>query len=338
LEFNSYEDFIEYCKNTSLVSQQDETENIILAVNEFVKKADLYMEYAPISTFVFNSNDEDVEIVQHNLEAILNTTLIRDPMFDHALIVMAKVADHINLAVSQKRLVEDVVLKKALAQISNLDIEVKKLSKDASTSINDVETFKTGLREMKKEVVDLRASLNESEELSDQISKTFENLKLDKTKIYTDFVSILGIFATIIFAAFGGLNLLSGIFDNLKDVRVGKLFIFSSLIIGAIISMLFILLNGIAKLTGLNLKSCNCYAENKDCNHHWVKQHPSIVIISVLIALIFLEGTLLYFVEYRELIEYVNKGSLWLQATLLFVPFIGALLLWFTVIKSKLTN
>jgi hypothetical protein len=261
--------------------------------------------------------------------------------------------DHVNLAVSQKQLVYKVVLAEAISQINVLNDQVKELEEKASLAVANLENFKESFHEVDKDMKilkdslvltkqqneELKNKLNEAEKATVDINKTFEQLKLDKAKIYTDFVTILGIFATIIFAAFGGLNLLNGIFNNLEHVRIGKLLIFSSLIIGAIISMLFILLNGIAKLTGLNLSSCNCQEEKKECKHTWIQKHPSIVIISSLIFFIFLEGVALYFVKYKAIIKWVYDSSLIFQAALLGLPLLLVYLVWkYVIVKSLQTS
>lgn len=338
MEFNSYKEFIDYLGSASIVNKRDEIETVIESINNFVQTEHSFMEYAPISSFVFSNGLEVVEIAQINLEELLNSDLLKNPLYDKALGAIAKVADHVNLAVAQKTLVEDVVLNQAIEKIKQLEKEIETLEKKSSKGLNEVDIFKTGLTDSRKEISILKQSLDEQDRRRSSIEGTFEQLKLDKTKIYTDFVAILGIFATIIFAAFGGLNLLSGIFDNLKDVKVGKLFIFSSLIIGAIITMLFLLLNGIAKLTGLNLKSCGCHKKNLECNHSWIHQHPSIIIISIFIGFIFLQGTALYFVEYEKIIKMVNAWNLLAQSILLFIPVLIVILFWVFLIKPKLSR
>jgi hypothetical protein len=76
-----------------------------------------------------------------------------------------------------------------------------------------------------------------------------------KDKIYTDFITILGIFTAITFATFGGLQLLSNIFDHtdfssLKNLG-GSLFLGSCYIVG-IYLILIVLLTGIKKLSQKN--------------------------------------------------------------------------------------
>lgn len=99
-------------------------------------------------------------------------------------------------------------------------------------------------------------------------------IKETKTKIYTEFVSILGIFASIIFGVFGGFQEIQLIGQNLNSTPIPKLLIFSSLVMLGITIIVFLCFNAISKLIQLPLKSCNCEIGKCDCS---LKQkHPTV--------------------------------------------------------------
>ena len=74
--------------------------------------------------------------------------------------------------------------------------------------------------------------------------------------MYTEFVTILGIFATIIFAVFGGFQEIQALGSNLKQVDITKILFFLPLLMLGINFILFLSFNSISKIIGKPIKSC----------------------------------------------------------------------------------
>lgn len=103
--------------------------------------------------------------------------------------------------------------------------------------------------------------------------------------IQKEFIAILGIFASILITAFGGLTALASLFNKINLTDIHKLIFVGTFEVLAIILIIFLMLNGIAKLTNLNLRSCDCKVEDKCvCKLH--EKHPSMVVIMIILFII----------------------------------------------------
>lgn len=96
---------------------------------------------------------------------------------------------------------------------------------------------------------------NEAEKTLKEVSAEFNSVNDVKSKIYTDFISILGIFTAITFATFGGLQLLGNVFGQnaSRDIHaLGSALVLGSLYIYGTYLLLLALLTGIHKLMRVN--------------------------------------------------------------------------------------
>ncbi|EDP23218.1 hypothetical protein [Parvimonas micra] len=85
------------------------------------------------------------------------------------------------------------------------------------------------------------------------------------------FVSILGIFASIIFAVFGGFKQLEGLGNNLHHIAIYKMLMYIGCTGIVITSIVFISFYAVSKLTGLKLHSCGC---DSKCECSVYKKYP----------------------------------------------------------------
>jgi hypothetical protein len=79
-----------------------------------------------------------------------------------------------------------------------------------------------------------------------------QKINENKVKIYTEFVSILGIFTGIIVGIMGSLQTISSVFSHIDTVSTGKLLMFSSLTSGGVITMLFLLMKWVSVIASQN--------------------------------------------------------------------------------------
>ncbi|WP_271436955.1 hypothetical protein [Staphylococcus hominis] len=119
-----------------------------------------------------------------------------------------------------------------------------------------------------------------------------------KNSIYTEFVAILGIFASIIFGVFGGFQEIQLIGKNLNTTPIPKLLIFSSLVMLGITLIIFLCFNAISKLTNLPMRSCNC--EVGKCNCSFKEKHPTIFYSSSLFIYMLFVGFALRLYKYHD--------------------------------------
>ena len=93
---------------------------------------------------------------------------------------------------------------------------------------------------------------NEFKEIDNELKKIQDT----KSKIYTDFITILGIFTAITFAIFGGLQLIGNCLGNLTGKitlsKIGGILIIASVILLSVYLILIALMIGLSKLLSRN--------------------------------------------------------------------------------------
>ena len=153
--------------------------------------------------------------------------------------------------------------------------------------------------------------LKEMEKLKqdyESLNKQYEELKENADKQYrsmlTQFISILGIFSAIMMGAFGAIQSFANLFNNAKDISMGKILIISSIGASSVILILFFLLNGIAKLTDRSL------ANRKKEDSTLPQKYPSLLIIHGMLILIVLIGASLELSNIK--IQFALQGFWWL--------------------------
>ncbi|MBH9581237.1 hypothetical protein WER97_06050 [Staphylococcus felis] len=147
------------------------------------------------------------------------------------------------------------------------------------------------LNKVKRIIITFNEKIRNSENRLERIYK-------NKNQIYTEFVAILGIFASIIFGVFGGFQEIQLIGKNLNTTPIPKLLIFSSLVMLGITLIIFLCFNAISKLTNLSLKSCDCEASK--CNCSFRKKHPTIFYSSCVYLYVLCVGFALRLYKYTD--------------------------------------
>ena len=160
------------------------------------------------------------------------------------------------------------------------------------------------------------------DDFNESISLIEEEVRGRYERLITQFISILGIFAAILMGAFGSIQSFTSIFNNADDIPIGKILVVSSIGGSAVVLILFFLFNGISKLTGFKLSSCNCHLkkrrksvferlsetvkttllgskeEEEDiCSCSIMEKHPSVVLIHYLLYFISITGFILIYVN-----------------------------------------
>lgn len=207
-----------------------------------------------------NKEAEDIDILISNITQLLDIKISKDESKNEQWErFILKTLDHLKLAKHQSDSFREQN-RLADSTIKNVNAIIKKL--------NDRKIF--------------------DEEQYEKIQNTTIKIDLldDKHKnMQKEFIAILGIFASILITAFGGLTALGSLFKKIDKTDIHKLIFVGTFEVLAIILIIFLMLNGIAKLTKLNLRSCDCKADEKCvCKLH--EKHPSMVMISAILLIV----------------------------------------------------
>lgn len=140
--------------------------------------------------------------------------------------------------------------------------------------------------------------LNEKKifELHDTVNKVNDNVenyinKIDDriNSVYAGFVSVLGIFISISFTLFGGVNILNELFSNIKnssDSATGKAIVLAGIATLLIYLLSFTLLNGVQRLANrfsIRLSPWNEYANRR---HEDLRYRNLFIVLSIGIGII----------------------------------------------------
>lgn len=161
---------------------------------------------------------------------------------------------------------------------------------------------------------------NLDKNLIDISSKT-KDIQEQNDKMLVNYISILGIFAAILMGAFGSIQAFIGLFSNAHQLSLGRLLIVSSLGGSSVVLILFLLFNGISKLTKKPISSCD---ENSNI---LVKKHPTLYFSFGTFVFIALTGVA---IDLRTLENFLTLNLFYLS-----IPVIWVLLIWIYYSKNK---
>ena len=180
--------------------------------------------------------------------------------YENAIYAFYKVLEHTKLAYAQYQ-----------SLYQKTESEVQELY---TTSQKSIEEYKKLKNTAQKSIEDYKKLRNTARELK----RNYNNLNVE-------IISVLGIFASIIFAVFGGVSQLGQLGENLNKVSLGEMFIFIGSSSFLLFSVLFIAFNTTAHLTERNMKAC---CNEIECIHKINKKYPvyfwSIIISIIMIA------------------------------------------------------
>lgn len=198
---------------------EEESEVVIQKTQDFLQKlkdvkfpGDV-LQYSLISEKMFDKK-YSIEVAENISEKILSITESNFQGFldsDEKLkIRFYKLIDHIRLASFQ------------ISEITQHSIEKQE--------------------ELMQELLQSRIeSKKQKVEFEENINDTKLEIEKEITKIYVQFVTILGIFSAIVLSVFGGLQLITSSFQNLHKLPAWKAVLMSSIIAIAVLCMLFLL-------------------------------------------------------------------------------------------------
>lgn len=121
------------------------------------------------------------------------------------------------------------------------------------------------------------------------------NLKKDMTSMQTSYISILGIFSSITFALFGGLNIISQIFSKITNLNDHNSFsgimAIGGFVVLAIFNLLNMLMYSLGRIVGKDIisRKCEDSCYKQKCTCKWYKKvfikYTHIAILNILMTI-----------------------------------------------------
>lgn len=238
--------------------------------------------------------------------------------------------------------ISEVISKTATEHCSSILDESEELSRRfyklidhmrlASFQISEIaEHFSSESEGMTTEIENSKRKLKEIENELKLKGESVENLNKEITKIYTQFVSILGIFTAIVISVFGGLGIINGVFESINVTAVWKIVLVGSMASIATLSMLFILTKWITSII-------NVAFERKDSNNliNIIKDNGAfstgifIFCYLIIASVIFSSPSAV-----ERLKSITNIGHSVIAFVLLTLPIIAGFILFIKILNSK---
>lgn len=191
-----------------------------------------YIKYSNVSTLIYSYDDYILDDFIEFFKVKIQKKEKEKCIQKKSVDIFFKIISHIELSAIQKRNLYN-------SQQTLID----KLNEDISVASKENKNLKNSHGELKKK---------------------YENIMIS-------FVSILGIFASIIFAVFGGFKQLEGLGNNLHHIAIYKMLMYIGCTGIVITSIVFISFYAVSKLTGLKLHSCGC---DSKCECSVYKKYP----------------------------------------------------------------
>ena len=247
---------------------------IEIVVNLDSAKYRIEIPYDDITAFIYNFKDAiPIEAVNERLNGfseILKTSLSAENQNNALKVekVYKKFERHIKLAISQKRYIDEVTSKsskaaKKIADIANLTAHNAKLAANTANEVSG--KVQRALSDAEHTIEKAQQSATKALALSNNVNSTMKQAKSLADKAERDalhaqqlaneadaqakstianYISILGIFASIIFTLFGGVNLIG---STVKLLEVNSKWPYLTFIIALLMICLLTLLNMMVK-------------------------------------------------------------------------------------------
>ena len=135
----------------------------------------------------------------------------------------------------------------------------KRLNKNEKNLYSDEKEFNNFKGDIQKKTKEIYIQIQEEKDYFEKAKKDIFK-KINET-IYPQFITILGIFTAITFAIFGGMNLLSNLFQNIKSTHasLGQALILVAVFNLCLWGIIELLFNWISKITNAKNKNINKY-------------------------------------------------------------------------------
>ena len=234
-------------KNLSELGNDDK-QKVLEVFRQMFSDSALTIPYNDIADYVYQNenSDEDNEVLNENIRLIL------DGSPNETKEILSKNLDKIKTNYSLSQVQREYILRNSkqaqdtVSELHHLITEVEEQIKTSEKSMN----------KMNSDIADITTRITEVRNI--------------KSGIYTDFIAILGVFSAFVFVMFGGIEIARAVFDvgdDLQTMDLSKIITVSSLMMIAILTLMYSLLLWIARITGKEFG--NCMSCDKGCKHKW---------------------------------------------------------------------
>jgi|GEM_PF-2521931 len=298
-------------------SEEEFLERFGKFINEITSVSELHIATSANLDDFFNESIESKESTEESDDRFLLLVKrfieeLNNSVFNNKLIPYAKITEEIylNLTADKYDILISLLKKYGHIYFENLEDDLRnevsvmtyykiirhiELAITQSIAMSNINTNQ--LEALEKEKVALSIQYSELKEKHTALQTQFivmeqkANHKYDS--LFTQFVTILGIFATIMIGSFGAIQAFSDLFKNAHGMDLGKLLIISSVGASSVILILFFLLNAIAKLTDRNIGS----SQNKE--ESLLAKYPILFMSFGLLLFIALIGAAMLLINYK---------------------------------------
>ena len=234
-------------KNLSKL-RDDDKQKVLEVFRQMFSDSALTIPYNDIADYVYENenSDEDNEVLNENIRLIL------DGSPNETKEILSKNLDKIKTNYSLSQVQREYILRN---------------SKQAQDTVSELHHLIT---EVEEQIKTSEKSMNKMDLDIADITTRITEVRNMKSGIYTDFIAILGVFSAFVFVMFGGIEIARAVFDvgdDLQTMDLSKIITVSSLMMIAILTLMYSLLLWIARITGKEFG--NCMSCDKGCKHKW---------------------------------------------------------------------
>ncbi|AWZ48337.1 hypothetical protein C3495_05670 [Clostridiaceae bacterium 14S0207] len=241
-------------------NRSEQIENISADIIQYYKIHEGRHLYSEVSTFLYNTKEDDFEYIFANLEDIKRYL---EQVNNKYALKIYKLIDHIKL--EQLRLFQLKL---------NQENNAKKL----------IDTIEHKTLEYSEKINKMDISFKE-------INNKYKKQKKSIDELNNQIISIIGIFSAIVITFFGGMNLLGSALNNMHNVSKYRI-IFVILITGFVVfNIIFMLLYYVNRLIGRCIQS-----KLEQLNISYIKEKYPIVYFYDLISLILMLSLFIIFI------------------------------------------
>ena len=194
----------------------------------------------------------------------------------------------------QNRQAAIICLGKAIEHARLAHIQYDGLYLETQTIVNSLQSklqsANSELEETKTKLIDLQDNMQKADSEISKYERKLKILRAKQSSIYTDFITILGVFSSFVFVMFGGFSALSDIIQSVSysTVSLTKTLLISSSLFGFLITVLYSLLYWVSIIVDKPFFQYECDCEKPCWNLiHQFAKHRYYLIVMLACMLLF---------------------------------------------------
>ena len=262
----------------------------------------VYSEFFSLIITIADKDEYNLEYLSNNLNSIRvfveKNYTNGNNKFRILYRPIMKLCDHINLEIG--RYMHYVI---AFEQVGDLNRRTSDIRDEVIRSTQELERAKKSLSAATDEIERVRSKLDESSKKSDEMDQKLQDSNKRIENVQSELIAVLSIFAAIVFAFSGSLNLLSGAFENIANPQPGLKATFFVLLCGFVVSnTIFTMIYMVGKITGKSIyakcKTLDCSCSPKCNNLKRIRQRlPYVFWLNVSLVILMFAVVLIWYLD-----------------------------------------